>query len=112
MTKYKVPAIMTVYNNNAWGMIPAANTPRSAHMYLFQENLRYDRIAEALGARGEYVATPDQYKAPLQRVYDAAVKDKVATLINVQSSRQFLTNAFPPGSQPRNVEPGVTAYAH
>ena len=39
-------------------------------------------------------------------------KEKVATLINVQSSRQFLTNAFPPGAQPRNVEPGVTAYSH
>ena len=44
--------------------------------------------------------------------YDAAVKDKVATLINVQSSRQFLTNTFPPGAQPRNIEPGVTAYSH
>ena len=41
-------------------------------------------IAEALGARGEYVATPEQYKAALQRAY----------------------------AQPRNVEPGVTAYAH
>ena len=62
-------------------------------------------------ARGEYVTTPEQYKAALQRAYEAAVKEKVATLINVQSSRQFLTNAFPPGAQPRNVEPGVTAYA-
>jgi len=112
LTKYKIPAIMTVHNNNAWGMITAANTVRSAHMYLFQENLRYDKIAEALGARGEYVTTPEQYKAALQRAYDAAVREKVATLINVQSSRQFLTNTFPPGAQPRNIEPGVTAYSH
>jgi thiamine pyrophosphate-dependent acetolactate synthase large subunit-like protein len=112
LTKYKIPAIMTVHNNNTWGMVTAATTPRSAHMYLFQENLRYDKIAEALGARGEYVTTPEQYKAALQRAYDAAVRDKASTLINVQSSRQFLTNAFPPGAQPRNVEPGVTAYTH
>ena len=112
LTKYKIPAIMTVYNNNAWGMITAAQGPRSHHMYLFQENLRYDRIAEALGARGEYVTTPEQYKAALGRAYQAAVKEKASTLINVQSSRDFLsTQAFPPGT-PRNLEPGVTAYMH
>jgi thiamine pyrophosphate-dependent acetolactate synthase large subunit-like protein len=112
LTKYKIPAIMTVYNNNAWGMITAAQGPRSHHMYLFQENLRYDRIAEALGARGEYVSTPDQYKAALGRAYQAASREKVSTLINVQSSREFLsTQAFPPGT-PRNLEPGITAYMH
>jgi thiamine pyrophosphate-dependent acetolactate synthase large subunit-like protein len=111
LTKYRIPAIMTVYNNNAWGMITAANGPRTHHMYMFQENLRYDKIAEALGARGQYVTTPDQYKSALKDAYDAATRDKVATLINVQSSRQFLTNQFPPGT-PRNIEPGVTAYTH
>ena len=112
LTKYKIPAIMTVYNNNAWGMITAAQGPRSHHMYLFQENLRYDKIAEGLGARGEYVTTPEQYKAALGRAYQAASREKVSTLINVQSSRDFLsTQAYPPGT-PRNLEPGVTAYMH
>ena len=112
LTKYRIPAVMTVYNNNAWGMITAAAGPRSHHMYMFQENLRYDKVAEALGARGEYVTTPDQYKAALGRAYEAASKEKVSTLINVQSSREFLSSqAFPPGT-PRNVEPGVTAYMH
>ena len=112
LTKYKIPAVMTVYNNNAWGMITAAQGPRSHHMYLFQEHLRYDKIAEALGARGEYVTTAEQYKAALGRAYQAASREKVSTLINVQSSRDFLsTQAFPPGT-PRNLEPGVTAYMH
>jgi thiamine pyrophosphate-dependent acetolactate synthase large subunit-like protein len=112
LTKYRIPAIMTVYNNNAWGMITAAQGPRSHHMYMFQEHLRYDRIAEGLGARGEYVTTPDQYKAALGRAYKAAVAEKASTLINVQSSRDFLsTRTFPPGT-PRNLEPGVTAYMH
>ena len=39
-------------------------------MYLFQENLRYDKIAEALGARGEYVKTPAELTAALQRIND------------------------------------------
>jgi thiamine pyrophosphate-dependent acetolactate synthase large subunit-like protein len=112
LTKYKIPAIMTVYNNNAWGMITAAQGPRSHHMYMFQENLRYDKVAEALGARGEYVTTPDQYKAALGRAYQAASREKISTLINVQSTRDFLsTQAFPPGT-PRNLEPGATAYMH
>jgi thiamine pyrophosphate-dependent acetolactate synthase large subunit-like protein len=112
LTKYRIPAIMTVYNNNAWGMITAAQGPRSHHMYMFQENLRYDKVAEALGARGEYVTTPDQYKAALGRAYQAASREKISTLINVQSTRDFLsTQAFPPGT-PRNLEPGATAYMH
>ena len=45
-----------IYNNNSWGMWPqAVGSARSMHMYLFQENLRYDKMAEGLGARGEYV---------------------------------------------------------
>ena len=48
--KYKIPIVAVVYNNNAWGMWPSAvGTPRSMHMYLFQENLRYDKMAEGLG---------------------------------------------------------------
>jgi thiamine pyrophosphate-dependent acetolactate synthase large subunit-like protein len=112
LSKYRIPAVMTVYNTNAWGMITAANGPRSHHMYMFQENLRYDKVAEALGARGEYVTTPEQYKAALGRAYQAASREKISTLINVQSSRDFLSSqAFPPGT-PRNVEPGATAYMH
>lgn len=111
LIKYRIPAVMTVYNNDAWGMITAASGPRSHHLYMFQENLRYDKIAEALGARGDYVTTPEQYKAALRRAYEAATRERAATLINVQSSRQFLTNQFPPGT-PRNIEPGVTAYTH
>jgi hypothetical protein len=58
------------------------------------------------------MTTPEDYKAALGRAYQAAVKNNIATLINVQSSRAFLSpKNFPPGT-PRNIEPGVTAYAH
>ena len=53
--KYKIPVIAVIYNNNSWGMWPSAvGSARSMHMYLFQENLRYDKMAEGLGAHGEY----------------------------------------------------------
>ena len=66
--KYKIPVIAVVYNNNSWGMWPSAvSSARSMHMYIFQENLRYDQMAEGLGARGEYVRTQDEFREALKR---------------------------------------------
>jgi thiamine pyrophosphate-dependent acetolactate synthase large subunit-like protein len=112
-SKYRIPAVMCVYNNNAWGIYDLGNTPRSQHMYLFQENLRYDKIAEALGARGEYVKTPAELDAALKRSYDAAAKERVSTIINCQSMKEFGSpKDFPPGRAPAGGDPGVGSYRH
>ena len=110
MSKYKMPIVMIVYNNNAWGVQGAG---RAQHMYLFQENLRYDKIAEALGARGEYVTSPGDFGAALKRSYDIAAKQRVSTVINCQAKREFWQQAaqFPPGFIGK-VEPGCMAYDH
>ena len=111
--KYRIPAVMTVYNNNAWGIYDLGNTPRSKHLYLFQENLRYDKIAEGLGCRGEYVKTPAEYTAALKRSYDAAVKERASTIINCQALKEFGSPAdFPPGRAPSGGDPGVGSYRH
>ena len=56
MAKYKLPVVVIVYNNNAWGTwTQAPREPRALPIHLFQENLRYDKVAEALGGHGEYV---------------------------------------------------------
>jgi thiamine pyrophosphate-dependent acetolactate synthase large subunit-like protein len=110
--KYKIPVVCIVFNNNAWGMWPSANTPRSMHMYVFQENLRYDQMAQGLGARGEYVRTQKDFRDALKRSYDAAAKDRVSTLINVQAIKEFTAvQPYPPGNV-INAEPGVGALAH
>jgi thiamine pyrophosphate-dependent acetolactate synthase large subunit-like protein len=111
--KYQVPAVILVYNNNSWGMWPAAaRSPRSMHMYLFQENIRYDKMAEGVGSYAEYATTPEQLTGALQRCYKMAMETKGATLINCQGLKEFTSaGAYPPGP-PRNVEPGVGAYAH
>ena len=112
LAKYKIPAVVLVYNNNAWGVYGSARrATRSMHMYLFQENLRYDKIAEGLGARGEYVTSPEQLREALPRSYEMAAKDGVSTLINCQAIKEFWTNEYPPGL-PRKVEPGCMAYYH
>ncbi|MEW6210845.1 MAG: thiamine pyrophosphate-binding protein [Acidobacteriota bacterium] len=111
--KFKIPVIALIYNNNSWGMWPsAANSARSMQMYLFQENLRYDMIAQGLGARGEYVNTPEQLRAALKRSYQAAVKESLSTVINVQALKEFTSaKHYPPGVA-LNPEPGVGAFAH
>jgi len=113
--KYKVPVICVVYNNNAWGTFPFAlsmNTPRALHMYLFQENLRYDKIAEELGARGEYVRTPEELRAALTRSYDAAAKQNFSTLINCQGIKEFNVDKLYPPALSFAPEPGVGAVSH
>jgi acetolactate synthase-1/2/3 large subunit len=111
--KYKIPVVCVVFNNNAWGMWPSAvGTPRSMHMYLFQENLRYDKMAEGLGARGEYVRTQEEFRRALKTSYEVAAKDRVSTLINVQALKEFTSGKdYPPGNI-INPEPSVGALAH
>jgi thiamine pyrophosphate-dependent acetolactate synthase large subunit-like protein len=113
--KYKVPVICIVYNNDSWGTFPFAlsmNTPRALHMYLFQESIRYDRMAEELGARGEYVRTPEELRAALRRSYDAAAKQKFSTLINCQGMKEFNVDKLYPPDPSLAPEPGVGAVSH
>lgn len=111
--KYRIPAVIVVYNNNSWGMWPAAvRSPRSMHMYLFQENLRYDKTAESLGSYGEYASTPEQLRGALARCYKVASEQRIATLINCHALKEFTSSRdYPPGP-PQNPSPGVGAYAH
>jgi thiamine pyrophosphate-dependent acetolactate synthase large subunit-like protein len=109
MAKYRMPVVMIVYNNNAWGM---NGSGRGNHMYLFQENLRYEKIAEALGGRGEYVNKPEDFLPALKRSYQVAAKERIPVLINCQAKHGFgLRQQFPPGML-GNVEPGCMAYNH
>ena len=111
--KYKIPIIGIVYNNDAWGTwTSAAGSPRSLHLHLFHENLRYDKMAEGLGARGEYVRTPEEFRDALKRSYQAAAKDGTPTLINVQAIKEFTSaRKYPPGSS-MNSEPSIGAFQH
>jgi thiamine pyrophosphate-dependent acetolactate synthase large subunit-like protein len=111
--KYKLPVICIVYNNACWGTYTmATETPRAMHMYMFQENLRYDKIAESLGTRGEYVRTPEELRAALKRSYDAAAKQGYSTLINCHGLADFnQSGLYPPGLD-FSPEPGIGAIKH
>src|SRR5690606_4076849 len=111
--KYRLPVVNIVYNNNSWGTwYGQRDQPAQEHLHLFQENLRYDKIAEALGGHGEYVTTPDQFLPALQRAYDIAARDGIPSVINCQAKKEFwLRNEYPPGFLGKS-EPGVMAYYH
>jgi thiamine pyrophosphate-dependent acetolactate synthase large subunit-like protein len=111
--KYGWPTITIVYNNDSWGVWPnAIGSRRTMHMYLFQENLRYDQLAQGLGANGAYVRNQKEFRAALAQAYKLGRDHKVSTLINCQGIKEFTDGrAYAPGvSLP--VEPGVGAYAH
>jgi len=111
--KYGVPMIVIIYNNDCWGTYGAtARTPQATHMYLFQKGLRYDRMAEGLGVRGDYITTPDEFTAALPRAYNLAVKEGQSTVLNCQGIKEFGNGrAYPPGPA-WPIEPGRGAVTH
>ncbi|MGH9801305.1 MAG: thiamine pyrophosphate-dependent enzyme, partial [Blastocatellia bacterium] len=112
-SKYRMPIIVIVYNNNAWGTWSGnSRSPVTLSMHLFQENVRYDKVAEGLGAHGEYVTAPGDFKAALERCYQIAVKESRPSLINCQAKKEFwVKQQFEPGFL-GTVEPGCMSYNH
>lgn len=113
LAKLRIPAIIIVYNNNAWGTwYLQEDEPKVVPMHLFQENIRYDKMAEALGAHGAYVTHPKDFLPALQKAYKVAEETGMPTLINVQGKKEFwLREKYPPGFLGK-IEPGVMSYYH
>ena len=118
LSKYRIPAVVVVYNNNAWGVWRSgesggrSGTSRAQHMYLFQENLRYEKIGEALGARGEYVTKAEDFGPALKRSYEVAASEGISTVVNCQATKEFWSaRDYPPGLL-QKVEPGCMSYYH
>jgi len=105
--------IVIVYNNNAWGTW-SGNRESSVtlSMHLFQENVRYDKIAEAVGAHGEYITKPEDFRPALERCYKIAATERIPSVINCQAKKEFwIREQYPPGSLGK-VEPGCMSYYH
>jgi thiamine pyrophosphate-dependent acetolactate synthase large subunit-like protein len=112
-SKYRMPIVVIVYNNNAWGSWKDdSSSPVMLSLHLFQENVRYDKVAEGLGAHGEYVTRPGDFRAALERCYQVAVKESRPALINCQAKKEFWSGEqYPPGFL-GTVEPGCMSYNH
>jgi thiamine pyrophosphate-dependent acetolactate synthase large subunit-like protein len=112
LAKYRLPAIVIVYNNDCWGtwadFRPFIKGKRSEQIHLFQEKIRYDKIGESLGAHGEYVTRPEEFLPALQRSYRFAVKESLPTVINCQGKKEFyLKEQYPPGLPASRTSEGM-----
>jgi thiamine pyrophosphate-dependent acetolactate synthase large subunit-like protein len=106
--------VIVVWNNNAWGTYNTRYIgTRTEQIHLFQENLRYDLIGDALGGAGEYITTPQEFKPALERCYKLATAEKIPVVLNCQADNAFWTDKqkYPPGKQGK-IEPGCMAYYH
>ncbi|HEX9003064.1 MAG TPA: thiamine pyrophosphate-dependent enzyme [Blastocatellia bacterium] len=84
------PIIVIVYNNNAWGTGSGnSRSPVTLSRHLFQENIRYDKVAGGLGARSEYATQPGEFKAALKPCYQIADKESRPSLTNCQAKKEF-----------------------
>ncbi len=113
LAKYRLPAVVIVYNNNAWGTWEGQrNNQVGLPVHLFQENLRYDKLGEALGAHGEYVTVPGDFRPALERAYQVALDESRPSVVNVQAKKEFwLRDQYAPGFLGK-IEPGVLSYYH
>ena len=112
MSKYRMPVVVIVYNNNAWGTWSGqVNNQIGLPVHLFQENLRYDKMGEALGGYGEYVTRPEDFTPALERAYAVALNQSRPAVVNVQARKEFWLPEQGPGFLGK-IEPGVMSYYH
>ncbi|MGQ0732198.1 MAG: thiamine pyrophosphate-binding protein [Acidobacteriota bacterium] len=112
LSKYRLPVIVIVYNNNAWGTWTSAREPKALPLHLFQEHVRYDKLAEALGGHGEFVTRPGDLRPALERAWQVAVRERRPSVINCQGKKEFwLRDQYPPGFLGK-IEPGCMSYYH
>jgi thiamine pyrophosphate-dependent acetolactate synthase large subunit-like protein len=110
LVRCRLPAIVIVYNNAAsgtWRNAPAHPAARALHV--FQEDLRYDRIAEALGAHGEHVTSAGDFTPALRRAFDIASAESRPAVLNCIGRKELWTE--PPGFLDK-TEPGCMSYHH
>jgi acetolactate synthase-1/2/3 large subunit len=95
--RYKVPAVYVVYNNDMWlGDNAKAYGPNLEYLQIpegqtrpnfLQENLRYDKMFEFMGAYGEWVTQPNAIRPALERAFKSA-EAGVPAVVNVDVSNE------------------------
>lgn len=90
--RYNLPVIDIIGNDSAWGMIKGAQHAAFGQRYCGVEfgDIRHDKIAEAMGARGIRVESPDDIRPALEE----AMNSDVTTVLDVVIDKE--ANLNPP----------------
>ena len=88
--RYKLPILTVVLDNGGWQAVKEAvlrvypegeaAAADQFHARIGGEVRRFDKVAQAFGAHGEYVTEPDQLEAALQRALQAVDSGRAAVL--------------------------------
>jgi acetolactate synthase I/II/III large subunit len=75
MVRHKLPVVSIIGNDGAWGQNKHPQLRRFGHdvAQALSQDVRYDKVVEALGGHGETVTDPNQIRPALERAFAAGV---------------------------------------
>jgi acetolactate synthase-1/2/3 large subunit len=81
------PVVVIVANDRAWGMIKGGQKLVYDERYIGVDfsDVRYDRLAEAMGCHGERVTDPSQIRPALQRAVDSELPAVLDVIVDVEA---------------------------
>jgi acetolactate synthase-1/2/3 large subunit len=81
------PIVVIIANDRAWGMIKAGQKLAYDGRYIGVDlsDVRYDKLAQALGCHGERVTEPSQIRPALQRGVDSGLPAVLDVLVDVDA---------------------------
>jgi len=87
MVRHNIPVVSVVGNNRAW--MPIGEGDRALARGLGWA--RYDKVAEALGAHGEFVERPDEIRPALERAFACGLPAVVNVMIDRSAGYAHVT---------------------
>jgi acetolactate synthase-1/2/3 large subunit len=86
--RLNLPVVIVVANDRAWGMIKGSQMLNYDSCYIGVDfsDVRYDKVAEAMGCYGERVEEPSQIKPALRRAVDSGLPSVLDVVIDSEAN--------------------------
>ncbi len=86
--RLNLPVVIVVANDRAWGMIKGSQMLNYDSCYIGVDfsDVRYDKVAEAMGCYGERVEEPSQIKPALRRAVDSGLPAVLDVVIDSEAN--------------------------